>query len=170
MESRLASCDSRHAYPPPPPPPPPFACSFLLFRPASVYYCQRKLKNRNTGVGLGTRLGFYLQRHKTQHCMQQYCQIESPSRGGSMHVWAQLCLASPWGVNTAPNNHCSSHRLKYILLRCMQLQQHAPCSVQALTPTHPHITRMYSSANNFRMGGWGSCLMPDAIVQLQFRM
>ena len=31
-------------------------------------------------------------------------------------------MSGPWGVNTAPNNHCSCHRLKYILIRVsMQL-------------------------------------------------
>ena len=31
-------------------------------------------------------------------------------------------MSGPMGVNTAPNNHCSCHRLKYILIRVsMQL-------------------------------------------------
>ena len=47
------------------PRPTPFFCSSVsvdnntrIHRPsASVYYCQRKPKNRKNGVGLGTRLG-----------------------------------------------------------------------------------------------------------------
>ena len=47
---------------PPPPPPPPLDIKHVMnnTRPfpffSSVYYCQRKPKNRKNGIGLGTRL------------------------------------------------------------------------------------------------------------------